>query len=223
MGDIVGSVFGGSSAANTTKKFKPVGFDAGGLTASFTGGKKKSAIITPSAERLGQVTSLADVFGQRAKEIGALEALVKPGMSEFRSSRLNQIESDRMRTIGNLSDNLARRRVSGSSFGVDALARANREFSDQKDRVVAETALQELALTQQLIKERTQAQAEQYNTYLNELNLEANAAVQLSTQATSVLGQNAAVAAQIQQQAVATGWDVVSGIFDIGMTLGGVT
>jgi hypothetical protein len=214
------SLFGGGDASKPLKKFKPVGFDAGGLDASFNKKNKKFS-VSQSEERLGRVASLADVFRGGGRELEALQPIVAPGFSQLRNSRLQQIESDRTRTIGNLSDNLARRRVSGSSFGVDALARAEREFSDQKDRVIAETTLQELAMTDQLIKEKTQMDAQAIQTFITEYNIQADIALQLSTNATSNLAQTAIATSQAIQAGNDNMWDFVGTLVGAGTGLYG--
>ena len=214
------NIFGGGDAQAPLKKFNPVGFDTGGLSATFTGKKKnKMANVTASPERMAAVKSLSDLFAKGGSELNSLMPMIAPGVSDLRNSRLNQIESDRMKTIGNLSDNLARRRVSGSSFGVDALARANREFSDQKDRVIAETTMQELAMTDQLIKEKTQMDVQAIQTFITEFNTQADVALQLSTNATSNLAQTAIATSQAIQAGNTNMLDFVGTLMGAGAGL----
>ena len=93
---------------------------------------------------------------------------VRPGFGRLTTSRLQEVENARRRAIGNLRETAARRRTTGSSFSQDALARAEAEFGQQAERVQAESFLQELELTNNLI-------LEQASTAQNLLQAEFNA------------------------------------------------
>lgn len=182
---------GGSSSKNPTaplQNFQPTGFRGGGFGTSFGQG---GLTIAPTAERLGLVGGLRDTFGQLAGELGGQRARVAPGISELRASRLGEVENARTAAIGNLRENLARRRVLGSSFGQDALTRAESEFAGQKERVAAESFLQEFELTNQLINQQFNAQRQQFQVGLDQLNLEADIATKLAAGATKTMGDNA--------------------------------
>jgi hypothetical protein len=201
LGTIAGSLAAGAASAGVgfglTKLFggskpaappPPTGINAGGLTSTMRGG---NIGITPSAERLGLVGNIADTFGQLGSDIAALRPMVAPGISSLRASRLAEIEDARNRAIGDLRENLARRRVLGSSFGNDAIARAESEFGGARERVAAESTLQELELTNQLITQQFNANRGQFQTFLDELNLQADLAGKLAGKATDVMSQNA--------------------------------
>jgi hypothetical protein len=128
---------------------------------------------------------------------------VAPGVSDLRASRLEEIENARLSAVGNLRDNLARRRVLGSSFGADAVTRAEAEFAKEKERVAAESFLQELELTNNLMQQEFTARRGQFQTGLDELNLEAQIATALAGKATDVLGKNAQVEAMLLAQSQA--------------------
>lgn len=211
LGTILGSVAGGlaSGAAgfglsklfggnkNPTaglQSFAPTGINAGGLTTSASGG---NIAVTPSAERLGLVGNIAGGFGSLADELRQLRGKVAPGISELRANRLAEIEGARQRAIGDLRENLQRRRVLGSSFGNDAIARAESEFAGQRERVAAESTLQELEASNNLINQQFSAQRQQFQTFLDELNLEAGIATGIATKATETMGANARMLAQL--------------------------
>ena len=191
-------LFGGKNGEAQARlapgNFSPSGINAGGLSSSFEGG---SIGITPSAERLGLVRELAGKFGEQADLIGGLRGRVAPGVSELRAQRLGEIESARSAAIGNLRENLQRRRVLGSSFGQDTISRAESEFAGQRDRVAAESFLQELDMTNQLINQEFETRRSQFQTGLNELNLQADIATKLSAGATAQLGANARLFAEL--------------------------
>jgi hypothetical protein len=203
-------LFGGDDKSPTEnlKNFKPTGINAGGLSSSLEG---DNLAITPSADRLGLVNRLALGFGSEADALSGLRGTVAPGASRIRSAfeqlgstRLQQIEDARKAAIGNLRENMARRRVQGSSFGQDALTRAEIEFARAKEQASAETAtqtaqtyLQELEATNQLIQQEFAARRGQFETGLNELNLQADVATKLAAGASQQLGANARLEAEL--------------------------
>lgn len=179
---------GGNSGSAPLQNFKPTSFNAGGLSSSMSG---DTLNITPTAQRLGLVGGLQDTFGGLAAELGGQRARVAPGVSDLRAARLGEVESARQQSIGNLRENLQRRRVLGSSFGQDALTRAESEFAGQKDRVAAESFMQEFEMTNQLINQQFAAQRQQFQVALDDLNLQADLAAKLSGVATKTMGDNA--------------------------------
>lgn len=187
---------GGSSKASAgLSTAKPTNINAGGLSTSL--GRDNVLSVTPSAERLGLVSGVANTFGPQADFLGSLLSKVAPGFSDLRTSRLAEIENARQSAIGNLRDNLARRRVLGSSFAGDAINRGNLEFAQEKEKAQAESLLQEIDMSNQIAQAQFEAQRSQFQTFLDEMNLHADLATQLSSQATSQLGANARLKAQL--------------------------
>jgi hypothetical protein len=173
---------GGSSGAS----FKPLNINAGGLKSSFSGDR---FTVGSNATRSRTVGNIANAFRSQAGELRGLRARVAPGISELRSVRLNEIENARTRAIGDLRENLSARRVMGSSFASDALARAEAEFGKEKERVSAESFLQELEMTHTLIGEEFEATRNAFATHLSEMNVQADLATKLVSQASSQLGE----------------------------------
>jgi hypothetical protein len=185
---------------DTSPNFAAPGFTAGGLSAmSGNGGFR----IIPDAERLGLVQGISSGFGEQADILGGIRASVAPGMSELRAQRLGEIENARSSAIGNLRENLQRRRVLGSSFGQDTISRAESEFAGQRDKVAAETFLQELDMTTQVLQQEFQARRSSFQTNLDELNLQADLAAKLTAGATAQLGANARLEASLSAQEAA--------------------
>lgn len=93
----------------------------------------------------------ANALRRLGREANDIKPLVAPGFSDLRTQRLKAIEDARQATTSNLKDSLARRRVSGSSFGNDAISRTNAEFTKQKSQAIAESFLQEVDATLQIL------------------------------------------------------------------------
>jgi hypothetical protein len=191
------ALFGGGSSKgpDAIQSYVPPGFDAGGLKGSFTG---NGYSVTPSADRLGAVGNISGTFGTQADLLAGLRARVAPGISDLRAAKLNEIENQRTASVGNLRDNLARRRVLGSSFGQDSLARADAEFGKAKAQASAESFLQEMEMSNNLLQQEFTARRGQFQTTLDEMNLEANLASNLTGKATDILGKNAQIESQLQ-------------------------
>lgn len=200
----VGSLFGGSKgeAQAPLSDFRPTGFSAGGLSTGFD--PEGRITVSSNADRAGAVSSLRDFLNRNADEIAGLRAKVAPGISDLRASRLQEIENARTSAVGDLRENLSRRRVFGSSFGNDAIARAELEFGQAKDKVAAESFLQELEMTHQLINEDFSLRRAAVQTGLDELNLQADLGAKLSGKATEVLGANARALAELNAKEAAS-------------------
>lgn len=182
------------SSGATTKSLKPIDISAGGLSGKYNNGRLS---VTASGVRRGLVNSLSSTSLGQADLIAGLRGQIAPGMSGLRTARLREVENARQASISNLRDNLARRRVLGSSFGEDAATRAELEFAQQADKVAAESFLQELDLTNQLIGQEFDLRRESFSTKLNELNLQADFATNLSAQATQTLTASAQLQSQL--------------------------
>lgn len=197
-------LFGGKKgeAQSGLSTFQPAGFSAGGLTSGFDPATGRIT-ITPSAERLGAVRGISDQYNAEAGLFEGLRGRVAPGVSDLRRARLQEIEDARINAIGNLRENLSRRRVLGSSFGQDAATRAEAEFAGQRERASAESFLQELELTNQLIQQEFQGRRQAVQVGLDELNLEADLAAKLSGAATQQLGANARALAELNAKEAA--------------------
>ena len=171
---------------------------AGGLRATASG---QGVNVASDPARSSIVSRLSQTFGDQEDVLRGLRDRVAPGVSDLRASRLQAVEDARNRSIGNLRENLQRRRVLGSSFGADAIGRQEAEFAREAERVEAESFLQELDLTQQLLAQETQARANSFNVRLNELNLQTDLAADIQSRIAGDLNNNARLQAQLALQA----------------------
>lgn len=189
------------SASKIGKDLKPVNVNAGGLSSSF---KNNTLKVGSSIGRQKLVGNISATFGQQAGLLAGLRARVAPGASDLRAARLAEVENARQSAVGNLRENLARRRVLGSSFAGDALNRAELQFGQEKDKVAAESFMQELDLTHKLIGEEFDARRGQFQTKLGEMNIQADLATKLSSDATNVMTASAQLRAQLAAQEAST-------------------
>ncbi len=191
------ALFGGGQKdpGEYLSNFQPTGISAGGLTSGFGGG---NVTMTPSAERLGAISNIAGLFGNQADLLTGLRSKVEPGYNDLLRSRLDTLNNSKLAAVGNLRDNLQRRRVLGSSFAQDAFSRTNAEYGKAADAITADSFLKSLDATQQIAQQEFTARRQQFQVGLDEMNLEANLAASLAGKATDVLGKNAQLQAEMQ-------------------------
>lgn len=171
--------------------------------------------LTRSPELQNTINSLGNTFGQQAMDYAALRPLVEPGFGRLTEEGVRAIRDARRSTLGDLRQNLAKRRVLGSSFAQDDINRTTAEFQKREDQFRAQTFLQEIAAMSDLIGKQYASQAQQFLTNLNQYNLESGMATQMATGVTSVLGGNAQLAqslAQASQQSFLSGAAGLGGI-----------
>lgn len=213
----------------------PLGFRGGGLSAQFgqdMGRGGGGYTVTSTPERQGLVSGLQNTFTDQANYFRNLATSFKPGFGALTDkltsanrglteSALSSLENRRRAAIGNLQENLASRRVLGSSFGMDALSRSEAEWEKQKQDVMATSASREADIQyQSFLKEfdifntlNQQAYQSSMNgimTALNEMNLQADIGAKMAGQASNIVQSNAQFAEQLKAQS-ALGWGMFSG------------
>lgn len=206
-GMALGGILGGSGQSAPQVSAPQIqtslpGFNAGGINAQ--PGANGNYNVTPTDARLGTVGGIQSTFNQQAGDIANLRNQFAPGFSALRQAQIATLNNSRTAALGNLRDNLARRRVLGSSFAQDSLARADQEYQTTAANVQAQTYLQELQASQQLIQQQYTAARGSFQTGLDEMNLEAGLAASLSTKASDALNSAATTQAQLDLQASTT-------------------
>jgi hypothetical protein len=210
----ISDMFGHADAPQVN--FTPPSFSGGGLSATFG---NNGYNVAPTADRTNAVNSVASTFGQQAQDIGSLRSQFTPGASALRSSLMGALQNNRTQALGNLRDNLAQRRILGSSFAQDSLARADHEYQQGIKQIQDQTFLQELAAQQQLIQQQYAASRGQFQTHLDELNLEAGLASDLTGKASAALSSAATTQAQLDLKNREDNQGLASGL---GKFLGGI-
>lgn len=194
----LGNLFNPPQVNAPRVNFTPPSFSGGGISATFG---NNGYTVSPSADRTAAVGGVASTFGQQAGDIAGLRTQFAPGFSALRQSQLSALNNSRTAAIGNLRDNLASRRILGSSFAQNSLATADQEYQQKQSEVIAQTYLQELGAQQQLIQQQYTAARGQFQTSLDEMNLEAGIASDLTGRATAALSSAATTQAQLDAQA----------------------
>lgn len=194
----LGNIFGsGSSSAPRIQATSP-NFSSSGYTGAFTPGVGYSLSRTgPLSDTIG---SLQSTFSQAASAFGGLARKVAPGFSMFRKAGLTDLANTNAANISNLSQNLAQRRVLGSSFANASISQANADYEKNRSDFIANSYLQEISASQQLIQQEFTAKANEFKVGIDQMNLEASLAAQLTTNASSSMNQIATAQAQLDEK-----------------------
>ena len=208
----LGSIFGsGSSSAPRIQGTVP-NINTSGYAGSYAGGAYN---LAPTSALSSTIGNLQSTFGQAASAFGNLAQTVAPGFSQFRQAGLSQLANTQAGNISNLTQNLAQRRVLGSSFANASLSQANADYAQNQANFVAQSYLQELQASQQLIQQEFAAKTSEFKVGLDQMNLEASLAASLSTSASSSMNQIATAQAQLDEknaEANASGFGKILGL-----------
>lgn len=214
FGTIAGAVIGKALSSDPKKDLRP-GYDAaaavrgaipisaGGLSATLGPG---GFSVGSTLARANQPAFIRKTLRNEIRFLNNAAKQVRPGMGRLTAARLGAIENARARTVGNLSDTLARRRVLGSSFGQDAVARAEAEFAQKSAEAAAKGFMEEWALTQELQTRKFQRNRQVFETTLGEMNLQADFGLKVQQTGLAALSNAAQISSQLSQaQAGITG------------------
>ena len=216
MGGIVGkaseALFG--KPGKSLSKFRPTMMSGGGFQSTLTGPKNNQTLnLTSTADRLNAVGGVQSALLGGADMLAEQRGLVRPGFGALTEARVGSLDAARRRATGTLRENLGRRRVLGSSFGADAMGRMEAEFGRVEAEARAQSFLEELQLTTNLIERETQFRTSAMSTALDSLNFEASLATQLATGATAAMQASASMQAQLAQMQIGQTLDVMGTLF----------
>jgi len=190
------SLFGSSKKSQPTVTGSSITAPGYTLSGSLNNGQVSSS-ITPTGS-LAQ-NAFATNFPQSLEQLSQLQKTVVPGYSQLRQAALDQINTRATSAISSLRDNLAQRRVLGSSFASDALSRANAEFAQQAAQAQGQSYLAELQASRDLITQKASMISEALNRELTQLGISSQYGLQLS----DIISRNASAQAQIEAQKAA--------------------
>lgn len=163
----------------------------------------RSGNLTRGQETVDTLANLGLLGKDTSKALGGLLAQVSPGFGRLTQSRLEGLGTRETKAIGDLRANLAKRRLSGSSFGENALINAHLAFQQEEDKIRAESFLQELDLTQKLLQQNFANAQSVITQNLTQLNLEASLASNLTAQTNSLLASSQQTLQQLAAKSAA--------------------
>lgn len=253
-GKVAGKVLGGGDTASGAAAPPPMLFKAGGLSSSINdegqltigSSKARKALLERIKQSYGDQAGVIrgelaprfeTAYNNGLASVDSLISQVSPGVGRLTDARMQGLDNARERTISNLSENLARRRISGSSFGQNSLVSAENEFAQQEAELRAESFLEELEITNQLEQQKLQigtSAAEQAYQFvldaytldragdqvdLDEMNKQQEIATSLLSGVQQQLNRNADLAVNDIKSKNALAGDIVGNI-DFGQIIG---
>lgn len=165
IADAAGLMFGGSDIDAPTIPNPDI--KAGGIRVKYDYNNQQTQAFTlPERQALldrisGNYKNLASgLRGLQPRVSGAFQGAidrtsglmdrVKPGFGDLTDAAVTAIDRGRERATSNLRGELNKRRILGSSFANDQIARTELDFTEKEKAARAESFLQELDLTSQL-------------------------------------------------------------------------
>ncbi len=178
------------------------GFTGGGISGGPVPGQ--TGIYLNAQGAMDAVNQLNDTFQQGSQAFADLGKTVQPGFSLFRQTGLQSIENARQANQSNLQNNLAQRRVQGSSFANSSISNANADFAKQSADFIAQSYLQELNASQQLTQQQYSMATQGYQAVLNEMNLTGAMAMDYASKMGTTLASIAETQGQLDLGAAQT-------------------
>jgi len=189
-GDASDKLFG-NNIPSELKNPRLTSFTSPGLNATFQSPEQLN--VQRSQGVTDSLAGISSAYQTQAGELGALQPLVEPGFGRLTQAGINAVRDSRRASMGDLRQNLQRRRVLGSSFGADDISRTNAEFAKKEYEFGSQAFAQELAMSQDLINSKAQAEAASFAAYIDQANIESSYATQLSSGVSSILSNNARI------------------------------
>ncbi len=167
--------------------FRPVSYTGPGHNIGISSTGAISMNRTPEAQ--GFMDQLMNGLGTDESGFSNLLSQIAPGFGKLSTARGQEIDNAREKAVGNLREQLAKRRVLGASFANDQIGSLERQYMQDKDAALADSITKEMDMTNQVLQARTQARNQTITTGLNEIQFESNIGAQL-LQTTSANMQN---------------------------------
>lgn len=198
--DAASTALQNSPAANLNLNFGTPGY---GIQLNSSGGA-----FTRQGETQGVMDAL--LSGAATDEAGYNNLLsqIQPGFGRLSSATQQEIENASRAAVGNLREQLARRRVLGASFANDQMAGLKATYDQMKQKAMAESFVQEMEMTKQVISQRTEARNQAISQAFSQLNFEGDTGRQL----TALIMANNNDMAKLQADLAATGAQIAAGI-----------
>lgn len=153
-----------ADAGNFNLNFGTPGY---GIQVDSSGG-----LVNRTGETQGFIDALK--YGLGTDEAGYTNLLsqIAPGFGRLSQAAGQEIENAGRAAVGNLREQLARRRVLGASFANDQMAGLKATYDQMKQKAQAEAMVQELEMTQKVISARTDARNQTIAQALNQIQFE---------------------------------------------------
>lgn len=207
-----------NSPANLAKNPITMSTPGYGIQLNSSGG-----IINRSGETQSVMDALLSGMGTDETAYSNLLGQIQPGFGRLSQATLQDIENQSRAAVGNLREQLARRRVLGASFANDQLAGLKATYDQMREKALAENFVQEMEMTKQVIAQRTEARNAAVSQAFNQIQFEGDqgqkyaALIMANNQDMAKLqGELAVAGAQVASN---TGGQIVGAQTQLGSTM----
>ena len=212
MSGIIDGLLGKKSKSEKIlQRFSPAGFSGGAFSGSFDKGSNSFDLTRTDAGN-SAVAGLVKSFDERKQAFSGLKSRVAPGFGEVTRTTVDAIRRAGSRTVGNLREELSKRRVAGSSFAEREIAGIEAQFGELEAKTRAESKLQELGVTIDLTNQETAAAVAGSEALLKQLNIEGSIAASLGQASSQQMRANNLAQAQARASSQAGAAEFVSTI-----------
>ena len=142
-----------------------------------------------TGEAQGFIDKLLAGMATDDEAFGGLLSQITPGFGKLTEARKKDIEDQARSATGNLREQLARRKVLGASFAEDQVRGLQAQYDKMRDQAIAESTIEELKMTGEVITSRTNARQQAIATGLSQIQFEGNIGAELTAQVSSSLQQ----------------------------------
>lgn len=146
--------------------------------------------MSRTGETQGWMDRILGGYNTDEQAYGELLSQIEPGFGRLTNARKDELRRMQEKAVGNLRDNLARRRIAGSSFGEQLVGSLQSEYAALTDKAIAESMVEELKMTSDVIGARTQARTQTIAQALDHIQFETNVGNQLLQTTQAALQQN---------------------------------
>lgn len=172
-----------------------------------------------TGETQGFIDKLLSGMAGSDAAYGDLLSQITPGFGRLTEARKTDIENQARAATGNLREQLARRRVLGASFAEDQVRGLQAQYDQMRDQAIAESMVEELKMTGDVITARTNAWQQAIADGLSQLQFEGNIGAQLTTQVSASLQQLQAMQIDVAKLSAAL-TEMGVNLNQTGMTVG---
>lgn len=139
--------------------------------------------LNPSGSERGFMNRLRKGLRTDNKAYGKLLRQLRPGFGALSQAAETELENRKMSAIGDLRDQMSKRRVLGASFAQGEEDALRSEYDQQIFQAKAEAKVQELQMTQQVINDRNTARLNTITQAFSQLNFRSELGANLMARA----------------------------------------
>lgn len=202
--------------SNPFSKAPQVNYQPVGITNSTGTSIGPGGGVTQSPDLQKNLAGLSSTFASQDVALGGLYNTIAPGFSNLRQAGTNAINNAYTAQQSTLQQNLAQRRIAGSSFA-DA---ANSQLTSQQAQDLAnfnsQAYLAELQSSFNVLQAQYAAGTAQYSVAINQSNIDSALAASLTSSNNQIAAQIATANAKLQAQSSAGAGSFVGSLLGLG-------